>query len=153
MKCASAHITIQIKRAFFIKDISIKKHRYIGSAFGFIGCFNHQMKLDFAISPLSMRMSCAVIDLFTTVTKYAQSAISSTVAHLGIRVSFITAFQSVVLSMMCALSDVRTPPGDRLLLVAPYFAIPRRFSYTQSYHLWMRNIRETPLPNVRTPTQ
>ena len=61
----------------------------------------HQMKLDFAISPLSMSISCAVIDLLTIVTKYAHFAISSTLAHFESNVSSITAFQSSGVSMIC----------------------------------------------------
>lgn len=48
-----------------------------------ITAFFYHINLLFACSPLSTSISCAVIDLLTTVIKYAHSAISSSVAHLG----------------------------------------------------------------------
>ena len=64
-------------------------------------------------------------NVFSTVRKYAHCAISSVVAHRFRGVCSMISFQSCVSLMTQSLSGVMTPPGSRLLHVAPNCATRR----------------------------
>lgn len=112
----------------------------------------HQTNSLFAFSPLSTRMSCAVIDLFTTVIKYAHSAISSSDAHFGKSVCSMILFQSFGSSVTLLFEKVITPPGERLFDVAPKAQLSgQHFSYTPPPRPYLQRTREIPPPSARLP--
>ena len=76
-------------------------------------------------SPPSTTMLCPVQKRFSTVRKYAQSAISSGDAQRLRGVSSMICAQSASSSITGRLSGVSTPPGSRLLQIAPHLATRR----------------------------
>ena len=81
-----------------------------------------QTKCELMDSPPSTIILCPVQNVFSTVRKYAHCAISSGVAHLLSGVCAIISFHKVGSLITQSFNGVSTPPGSRLLHVAPYDA-------------------------------
>ena len=80
--------------------------------------FGHT-KCELIDSPPSTMMLCPVQNLFVTVRKYAHCAISFDVAHRLSGVCCIISSHIFLSLTTQSLSGVSTPPGSRLLHVAP----------------------------------